>query len=80
MHFANIQVTSQSKEKLVELVYLLIKNDLGGQATTKRIEKRMDETSRRKMRYVLRRLTREGKIKRVRGFGAKGIEYSYKTI
>ena len=78
MHFANIQLSQQSKEKLVESVYLLIKNDYGGQTTTKHIEMEMDDLSRRKMRYVIRRLTKEGKIKRVRGFGPKGIEYYYK--
>ena len=80
MHLTNIQVTQQPKEKLVESVYSLIKNDYGGLATTKHIEKKMDETSKRKMRYALRRLTKEGKIKRVRGFGSRGIEYYYKTV
>jgi repressor of nif and glnA expression len=78
MQFANIQLTQQSKEKLVESVYLLIKNDCGGQATTMHIEKKMEEINRRKIRYAIRRLTKEGKIKRIRGFGLKGIEYYYK--
>ena len=80
MQFANIQLTQQSKEKLVESVYLLIKNDYCGQATTMHIEKEMDDISRRKIRYAIRRLTKEGKIKRVRGFGLKGIEYYYKIV
>jgi repressor of nif and glnA expression len=78
MQFANIQLTQQSKEKLVESVDLLRKNDCGGQATTMHIEKKMEEISRRKIRYAIRRLTKEGKIKRIRGFGLKGIEYYYK--
>jgi DNA-binding GntR family transcriptional regulator len=44
------------------------------------IEKEMEDISRRKIRYAIRRLTKEGKIKRIRGFGLKGIEYYYKIV
>ena len=69
---------SLSGEKLIESVYLLIKNYYGGRATTKQIEKEIDNLcTRRKMLYAILRLTKDGKIKRVRGFGPKGIEYYY---
>jgi hypothetical protein len=69
---------SLSGEKLIESVYLLIKNYYGGRATTKQIEMEIDNLcTRRKMLYAILRLTKDGKIKRVRGFGPKGIEYYY---
>ena len=77
MQLADIQRGTISKEKLIESVYMLIKNDYGGRATTKHIEKEMDDMGKRKMRYAIRRLTQEGKIKRVRGVGPKGIQYYY---
>jgi hypothetical protein len=80
MQLADIQRGTISKEKLIESVYMLIKNDYGGRATTKHIEKEMDDTSKRKMKYAIRHLTQEGKIKRVRGFGPKGIQYYYEII
>jgi repressor of nif and glnA expression len=80
MQLADIQRCTISKEKLIESVYMLIKNDYGGRATTKHIEKEMDDMGKRKMRYAIRRLTQEGKIKRVRGFGPKGIQYYYEIL
>ena len=72
---------SLSGEKLIESVYFLIKNYDGGRATTKQTEKEMDNVcNKRKMLYAILRLTRDGKIKRVRGFGPKGIEYYYTLI
>jgi hypothetical protein len=35
--------TGISKEKLIESVYLIIKNDYGGKATAKRLEDKMDD-------------------------------------
>ena len=40
----------------------------------------MDDMGKRKMGYAIRRLTQEGKIKRVRGFGPKGIQYYYEIL
>jgi phage tail sheath gpL-like len=84
MKLYNVQPDIQpslSGEKLIESVYLLIKNCYGGRATTKQIEKEMDSLcNKRKMLYAILRLTRDGKIKRVRGFGQKGIEYYYTLI
>ena len=80
MQLADIQRCTISNEKLIESVYMLIKNDYGGRATTKHIEKEMDDMGKRKMRYAIRRLKQEGKIKRVRGFGPKGIQYYYEIL
>jgi phage tail sheath gpL-like len=84
MKVYNVQPDVQqtlSGEKLIESVYLLIKNYYGGRATTKQIEKEMDNVcNKRRMLYAILRLTRDGKIKRVRGFGSKGIEYYYTLV
>ena len=73
--------TGISKEKLIESVYLIIKNDYGGKATAKRLEDKMDDDiSKRKMRYAIKHLREEGKIKRVRGFGPKGVQYHYEIV
>jgi hypothetical protein len=72
---------SLSGEKLIESVYFLIKNYYSGRATTKQIEKEMDNVcNKRRILYAILKLTRDGKIKRVRGFGPKGIEYYYTLI
>jgi hypothetical protein len=47
---------------------VLIKNDYGGRATTKHIEKEMDDMGKRKMRYAIRHLTYEDKIRQVGDF------------
>ena len=73
--------TGISKEKLIESVYLIIKNDYGGKATAKRLEDKMDDDiNKRKMRYAIKHLTKEGKIKRVRGFGPRGVQYHYEIV
>jgi repressor of nif and glnA expression len=72
--------TGISKEKLIESVYILIKNDYGGKATAKRLEDKMDDIGKRKIRYAIKHLTKEGKIKRVRGFGPKGVQYHYVIV
>ena len=66
---------------MIESVYLSIKNDYGGKATAKRLEDKMDDDiSKRKMRYAIKHLTKEGKVKRVRGFGPRGVQYHYEIV
>lgn len=72
--------TGISKEKLIESVYIMIKNEYGGKATAKRLEDKMDDIGKRKIRYAIKHLTKEGKIKRVRGFGPKGVQYHYEIV
>ena len=85
------QINDKSKQNLVELVYSIINNH-GGKATRKYIEEEIHPSNNNNnnshqnsnnkyiVRYAILRLLREGKIKRVRGFGPKGIEYYYVSI
>jgi hypothetical protein len=84
------QINDKSKQNVVELVYSIINNH-GGKATRKYIEEEMHPSNNNNnshqnsnnkyiVRYAILRLLREGKIKRVRGFGPKGIEYYYVSI
>jgi hypothetical protein len=86
------QINDKSKQNLVELVYSIINNH-GGKATRKYIEQVIylsnnnnshqdsnNNNNKYIVRYAILRLLREGKIKRVRGFGPKGIEYYYVSI
>ena len=84
------QINDKSKQNVVELVYSIINNH-GGKATRKYIEEEIHPSNNNNnshhnsnnkyiVRYAILRLLREGKIKRVRGFGPKGIEYHYVSI
>jgi hypothetical protein len=84
------QINDKSKQNVVELVYSIINNH-GGKATRKYIEEEVHPSNNNNnshqnsnnkyiVRYAILRLLREGKIKRVRGFGPKGIEYYYVSI
>ncbi|HYY65660.1 MAG TPA: hypothetical protein VE622_00835 [Nitrososphaeraceae archaeon] len=84
------QINDKSKQNVVELVYSIINNH-GGKATRKYIEEEIHPSNNNNnshqnsnnkyiVRYAILRLLREGKIKRVRGFGPKGIEYYYVSI
>ncbi|MGA8913761.1 MAG: hypothetical protein WB443_12980 [Nitrososphaeraceae archaeon] len=59
---------------------MLIKHDYGGRAATKDLEKEMNDTSKPKMRYAIRHLTHEDKIKQVGDFEAKEIQYYYEIV
>ncbi len=71
------QINRNSKDESVRSVYSIIKSR-SGKVTTKHLEKEIG--SRYKVHYALRRLSREGKIKRIRGFGVDRIEYFYEDI
>jgi hypothetical protein len=84
------QINDKSKQNVVELVYSIINNH-GGKATRRYIEEEVHPSNNNNnshqnsnnkyiVRYAILRLLREGKIKRVRGFGPKGIEYYYVSI
>ena len=93
MSNASQQINDKSKQNVVELVYSIISNH-SGKATRKYIEEEIHPTHNNNddshhnsnnnnkyiVRYAILRLLREGKIKRVRGFGPKGIEYYYVSI
>ena len=48
--------------------------------TRKRIEKEIDSSSKYELQYAILRLIKEGKIKRIRGFGLNRIEYYYQDM
>ncbi|HEV3433386.1 MAG TPA: hypothetical protein VG098_05290 [Nitrososphaera sp.] len=61
----------------IEKVYTIIKNR-SGKVTSKDLDQIIG--NKQYVRIAITRLTVQGKIKRVRGFGKMGIEYFYKDI
>jgi hypothetical protein len=74
-----LQLNKKSKEYVYNSVYSIIKN-YNGKATRKRIEKEIVSSSKYELQYAILRLIKEGKIKRVRGFGLNRIEYYYQDM
>jgi hypothetical protein len=74
-----LQLNKKSKEYVYNSVYSIIKN-YNGKATRRRIEKEIDSSSKYELQYAILRLIKEGKIKRVRGFGLNRIEYYYQDM
>lgn len=72
-----LQINRDSKDRSVRSVYSIIKSH-SGKVTTKYLEKEIG--SKYEVHYALRRLSREGKIKRIRGFGVDKVEYFYEDI
>ena len=69
------------KRKVIELVYSIIKDTDDRNPTTKYIERQIDPTNRKYIKYAIKYLTKENKIKRIKGFGPHGIiEYYYKSV
>ena len=62
---------------LIETVYSIIKNN-SGKVTSKDLDQMIG--SKQDVRFAITRLTVQGRIKRIRGFGKVGIEYFYKDI
>ena len=73
----SIQLSRSSKQKVVELVYSIIKTR-NGKVTAKDIEK--DLGSKYEAHYAILHLTKQGKIRRVKGFGLNKIEFYYQII
>jgi hypothetical protein len=66
-----------SNAGLVEAVYNIIKNR-SGRVTSKDLDQMIG--NKQDVRFAITRLTVQGRIKRVRGFGRVGIEYFYKDV
>jgi DNA-binding transcriptional regulator PaaX len=66
-----------SSAGLIETVYSIIKNR-SGEVTSKDLDQIIG--NKQDVRFAITRLTVQGRIKRVRGFGKVGIEYFYKDI
>jgi hypothetical protein len=62
---------------LIETVYATIKSR-SGRVTSKDLDHLIG--NKQDVRFAITRLTVQGRIKRVRGFGKIGIEYFYKDI
>lgn len=62
---------------LIETVYAAIRNK-SGKVTSKDLDHLIG--NRQDVRFAITRLTVQGRIKRIRGFGKVGIEYFYKDI
>jgi hypothetical protein len=67
-----------SKENLIESVYLIIKKSRNGRITAKQLEKEIGDKN--KVRYALKYLQREHKVKKVRGLGIDRIDYFYQIM
>ena len=69
------------KRKVIELVYSIIKNTDDRNVTTKYIERQIGDKNQKFVKYTIKRLTKENKIKRFEDFGPDGrIEYYYKSV
>jgi hypothetical protein len=62
---------------LIETVYAIIKSR-SGKVTSKDLDTVVG--NKQDVRFAITRLTVQGRIKRIRGFGKVGIEYFYKDI
>ena len=62
---------------LIETVYATIKTR-SGKVTSKDLDTLIG--NKQDVRFAITRLTVQGRIKRIRGFGKVGIEYFYKDI
>jgi DNA-binding transcriptional regulator PaaX len=62
---------------LIETVYATIKSK-NGKVTSKDLDQLIG--NKQDVRFAITRLTVQGRIKRIRGFGKVGIEYFYKDI
>lgn len=62
---------------LIETVYSIIRSR-SGKVTSKDLDQLIG--NKQDVRFAITRLTVQGRIKRVRGFGKVGIEYFYKDI
>lgn len=62
---------------LTETVYSIIKSK-SGKVTSKDLDQLIG--NKQDVRFAITRLTVQGRIKRIRGFGKVGIEYFYKDI
>lgn len=62
---------------LIETVYAIIKSR-SGRVTSKDLDSLVG--NKQDVRFAITRLTVQGRIKRIRGFGKVGIEYFYKDV
>ncbi|HJU35086.1 MAG TPA: hypothetical protein VJ695_08185 [Nitrososphaera sp.] len=71
------KLRSNGSSSFIDKVYTIIRNK-SGKVTSKDLDQMIG--NKQDVRLAITRLTVQGKIKRVRGFGKMGIEYFYKDI
>jgi DNA-binding transcriptional regulator PaaX len=71
------KLRSNGSSSFIDKVYTIIRNK-SGKVTSKDLDEMIG--NKQYVRLAITRLTVQGKIKRVRGFGKMGIEYFYKDI
>ena len=71
------KLRSNSSSRFIDRVYAIIRNK-SGKVTSKDLDQIIG--NKQDVRLAITRLTVQGRIKRVRGFGEIGIEYFYKDI
>ena len=71
------KLRSNSSSRFIDRVYTIIRNR-SGKVTSKDLDQIIG--NKQDVRLAITRLTVQGRIKRVRGFGEMGIEYFYKDI
>jgi hypothetical protein len=77
----SLYVSLIEKRKVIELVYSIMKNTDDRNVTTKYIERQIADKHKKFVKYTIKHLTKENKIKRIKGFGPDGrIEYYYKSV
>lgn len=67
-----------SKTDQIELVYSIIKKSRNGRITAKQLEEEIGDKY--KVRYALKYLQREHKVKKIRGLGTDRIDYFYRIM
>jgi hypothetical protein len=67
-----------STENLIQSVYSIIKKSQNGRITAKQLEKEIGDNN--KVRYALKHLLKEHKVKKVRGLGTDRIDYFYQIM
>jgi hypothetical protein len=71
------KLRGSGSSRFIDRVYAIIKNR-SGKVTSKDLDQMIG--NKQYVRLAITRLTVQGRIKRVRGFGKMGIEYFYKDI
>ena len=71
------KLRSNGSSRFIDTVYAIIRNR-SGRVTSKDLDQMIG--NKQDVRLAITRLTVQGRIKRVRGFGKRGIEYFYQDI
>lgn len=71
------KLKSKGSSNFIDMVYMIIRSR-SGKVTSKDLDQMIG--NKQDVRLAITRLTVQGRIKRVRGFGKMGIEYFYKDV